>query len=156
MPVDALVLPQGSYLEPRTEELASSSPLLALGLELPEPIEAKSWHAIWHWKSRWRNGIASLAHWLPWGYCTVPVGNAAVPVLWVLQMGTAGYYRYCGYCGCIWLLHSICGYCRVLWVLQGTVGTVGTVDASGYCTVPVGTVGTVGTVTVGYCGYCDS
>ncbi len=35
------------------------------------------------------------------GYCTVPAGTAAVPVLWVLQMGTAGY----------------CGYCRVLWVL---------------------------------------
>jgi hypothetical protein len=35
------------------------------------------------------------------GYCTVLAGTAAVPVLWVLQMGTAGY----------------CGYCRVLWVL---------------------------------------
>ncbi len=36
----------------------------------------------------------------PGGYCTVlvPVGTAAVPVLWVLQMGTAGYCGYCGYC----------------------------------------------------------
>ena len=34
----------------------------------------------------------------PGGYCTVPAGTAAVPVLWVLQMGTAGYCGYCGYC----------------------------------------------------------
>ncbi len=50
----------------------------------------------------------------PGGYCTVPAGTAAVPVLWVLQMGTAGYWGYCavpavpvgtaGYCG-------YCGYC---------------------------------------------
>ena len=34
----------------------------------------------------------------PGGYCTVPVGTAAVPVLWVLPLGTAGYCGYCGYC----------------------------------------------------------
>ena len=65
----------------------------------------------------------------PGGYCTVPVGTAAVPVLWVLQMGTAGYCRYYGYCGCIRVLR------QYSWVLQGTVGTVGTVK-------------------LGYCGYC--
>jgi hypothetical protein len=35
----------------------------------------------------------------PGGYCTVPVGTAAVRVLWVLPRGTARYCRYCGYCG---------------------------------------------------------
>jgi hypothetical protein len=69
----------------------------------------------------------------PGGYCTVPVGTAAVPVLWVLQMGTAGY---CGYCGCI---------CRVLWVLWMHLGTA---------QYPWVLQGTVGTVIVGYCGYC--
>ncbi len=76
----------------------------------------------------------------PGGYCTVPVGTAAVPVMWVLQMGTAGY---CGYCRVLWVLWvlrglkvtvgycaSTRGYCRVLWVLwvlqeMGTVGTAG-------------------------------
>ena len=42
-------------------------------------------------EKRFQNGY-------PGGYCTVPVGTAAVPVLWVLQMGTAGYCGYCGYC----------------------------------------------------------
>ena len=62
----------------------------------------------------------------PGGYCTVPVGTAAVPVLWVLPLGTVGYcgyYGYCGYCtGCSdsWVLP------QYPWVLQGTVGTVGT------------------------------
>ena len=51
----------------------------------------------------------------PGGYCTVPVGTAAVLVLWVCPG-----------------------------VLQGTVGTAGTVDESGYCTVPVGTAGYCG------------
>ena len=54
----------------------------------------------------------------PGGYCTVPVGTAAVPVLWVLQMGTAGY---CGYCG----------YCAVPAVPVGTAGYCG---YCGYCT----------------------
>ncbi len=54
----------------------------------------------------------------PGGYCTVPVGTAAVPVLWVLQMDTAGY---CGYCR----------YCAVLTVPKGTAGYCG---YCGYCT----------------------
>jgi hypothetical protein len=61
----------------------------------------------------------------PGGYCTVPVGTAAVPVLWVLYVvmqGTVG----------------TVGTAQYPWVLQGTVGTAA---------VPVGTAG--------YCEYCE-
>ncbi len=60
------------------------------------------------------------------------MGTAAVLVLWVLQMGTAGTAS----------TVDASGYCTV---------PVGTVDASGYCTVPVSSAGYCG-----YCGYCDS
>jgi hypothetical protein len=75
----------------------------------------------------------------PGEYCKVPAGTAAVPVLWVLQMGTVQYPQYplvlqgtvgtarakvtVGYFG------SARGYSRVLWVLRVLQGT-------------------------GYCGYC--
>ena len=81
------------------------------------------------------------------------MGTAAVPVLWVLQVGTAGTVQYPQYS----------------WVLRGTVGTVGTARGSSdswvlrqYPWVLQGTVGTVGTAgywvlwvlqvcTAGYC-----
>jgi hypothetical protein len=55
-------------------------------------------------KEIYKNGVTCRHHSVhthfsyPGGYCVVPVGTAAVPVLWVLQMGTAGYCGYCGYC----------------------------------------------------------
>ncbi len=57
--------------------------------------------------------------------------TAAVPVLWVLQMGTAGY---CGYCWCT--------------VPVGTVGTARAKVTVGYCG------STRGYWYCGYCGYC--
>ncbi len=61
---------------------------------------------ILHWNSIFMFIVVTLA------------GTAAVPVLWVLQMGTA---RYCGYCG----------YCAVPAV---PVGTAGYCWYCGYCT----------------------
>jgi hypothetical protein len=50
----------------------------------------------------------------PGGYCTVPVGTAAVPALWVLQMGTVGYCGHCGYCAVTTVPVGtvFCGYCE--------------------------------------------
>jgi hypothetical protein len=61
-------------------------------------------------------GITSGGY--PGGYCTVPVGTAAV--------------RYCG-----WVLQGTAGYCwvlRVLWMNLGTAAVpVGTAGYCGYC-----------------------
>jgi hypothetical protein len=49
-------------------------------------------------KSALERSMETCVDGYPGGYCTVPAGTAAVPVLWVLQMGSAGYCGYCGYC----------------------------------------------------------
>ena len=75
-------------------------------------------------------------------YYIVPTFLPVLWVLWIVPMGTIGYYRGCGV---LWVLYSTHGYCRSTHGYYGYYGTIGYYGyygtTNGYYIVPMGTIG---------------